>query len=84
MHFTIITDQMALKELKEKSVLIGQFLRRAEKLLKYNFDIVYCSGKDIIVPDFLSRIYLVELNSQMRIERTKKLQRVKIRILFLS
>ena len=40
MIFTVITDHSALKALKEKSVLTGRLLKRAEKLLKYNFDIV--------------------------------------------
>ena len=63
MHFTVITDHLALKALKDKSVLTGHLLRRAEKLLEYNFDIVYCSGNENVVPDFLLRIYLVELTS---------------------
>ena len=52
MHFTVITDYLALKELKNKSVLTGRLLSRAEKLLEYNFDVVYNSGKENIVPDF--------------------------------
>ena len=63
MHFTVITDHLALKALKDKSVLTGRLLRRAEKLLKYNFDIVYRSGNENVVPDFLLRLYLVELTS---------------------
>ena len=63
MHFTVITDHLALKALKEKSVLTGCLLRRVEKLLEYDFDNVYRSGNENLVPDFLSRIYLVELTS---------------------
>ena len=63
MHFTVITDHLALKALKDKSVLTGLLLRRAEKLLEIDFDILYCSGNENVVPDFLSRIYLVELTS---------------------
>ena len=63
MHFTVITDHLALKALKDKSVLTGRLLRRAEMLLEYNFDIVYCSGSKNVIPDFLSRIYLVEMTS---------------------
>ena len=63
MHFTVITDHLALKALKDKSVLTWRLLRRAEKLLEYNFDIVYRLGKENMIPDFLSRIYLVELTS---------------------
>ena len=32
MHFTVITDHLALKALKYKSILTGRWLRRAEKL----------------------------------------------------
>ena len=32
-------------------------------MLKYDFDIAYRSGNENVVPDFLSRIYLVELTS---------------------
>ena len=63
MHFTVITNHSSLKALKDKSVLTGQLLRRAEKLLEYNFDIISCSRKNSVVPDFLLRIYLVELTS---------------------
>ena len=37
MHFTVITDHSALKDLKDKSILTGRLLRRAEKLLEYKF-----------------------------------------------
>ena len=37
MHFTVITDHLALKALKDKSFLTGRLLRRAEKLLGYDF-----------------------------------------------
>ena len=63
MHFIVITDHSALKALKGKSILTGRLLRRADKLLEYDFDVIYCSGRDNVVPDFLSRIYLVELTS---------------------
>ena len=36
---------------------------KGEKFLKYNIDVIYCSGKDNVVPDFLLKIYLVELTS---------------------
>ena len=41
MHFTVITDHLAEKALKENLVLTGRLLRRAEKLMEYNFDVVY-------------------------------------------
>ena len=40
MNFTIITDHSALKALKNKSMLTGRLLLRAEKLLEYNFDVI--------------------------------------------
>ena len=39
MHFTVITDHLALKALKEKLVLTGRLLCRAEKLMEYNFNV---------------------------------------------
>ena len=60
MHFAVITDHFALKALKDKANLTGCLLIRADKLMEYDFDIVYRSGKENVVPDFLSRIYLVE------------------------
>ena len=69
MHSTVITDRSALKALNDKSILTGRLLRRAEKLLEYNFDINYCSGKDNIVPNFMSRIYLMELTSSVEDEK---------------
>ena len=57
MHFTVIMDHSALKSLKGKSILTGRLLRRVEKLLEYNFDVVYRSGKENVVLDFLSKIY---------------------------
>ena len=61
MHFTVVTNHLALKALKEKSILTGRLLRKAEKLITYNFDIVYQAGKENVVPDSLSRIYLADL-----------------------
>ena len=55
MHFTVITEYLALQALKDKSVLTGQLLRSAEKLLEYDFDIVYRSGNENVVPDYLSK-----------------------------
>ena len=82
MHFTVITDHSALKALKDKSVLTGRLLRRAEKLLEYDFDVIYCSGRDNVVPDFLSRIYLVELTSPVEDKRDQEIARSKNKILF--
>ena len=41
MHLTIITDHLSLKALKDKSILTGRLLRRVEKLMEYDFDVVY-------------------------------------------
>ena len=64
---------LSFESFKDKSILTGRLLRRAEKLLEYDFDIIYCSGKDSIVPDFLSRIYLVELTSPIEDERDQEI-----------
>ena len=68
MNFTIIKDHSALKALKDKSLLTGRLLRRAEKLLEYDFDVIYQSGKEHVVPDFHSRLYLVEMSTAGRVE----------------
>ena len=80
MHFTVITDHSALKALRDKSILTGRLLRRAEKLLEYNFDIVCCSGKGNVVPYFLLRIYLVELNSPGEDEKDQEIAKSKNKI----
>ena len=82
MHFTVITDHSALKALKDKSVLTERLLRRAEKLLEYDFDVIYCSGRDNVVPDFLSRIYLVELTSLVEDERDQEIAKSKNNFFF--
>ena len=80
MHFTVITDHLALKALKDKSVLTGRLLRRAEKLLEYNFNIVYRLGKENVIPDFLSRIYLVELTSPDKDRKDQEIAKSKNKI----
>ena len=80
MNFTIITDHSALKALKDKSILTGRLLRRAEKLLEYDFDVIYCAGKEHVVPDFLSRIYLTEMSVTGEIEKDCRLAREKNKI----
>ena len=69
MNFTVISDHSALKALKDKSILTGCLLRRAEKLLEYDFDVIYCAGSEHVVPDFLSRIYLTEMSVTGEIEK---------------
>ena len=64
----IIINHLALKALKDKSLLTERLLRRAEKLLKYDFDIICQCGKENAVPDFLSRLYLAEMSTANRVE----------------
>ena len=59
MYFTVITDHLALKALKDKAKLTDRLLQRAEKLIKYNFDIIYWAGLENIVCNFLSRMYVL-------------------------
>ena len=57
----VITDHYAMKAFKDKSLLTGRLLGRAEKLLENDFDVIYWAGQEHVVPDFLSRIYLAEM-----------------------
>ena len=41
--------------------MTGRLLQRAEKLLEYDFDVIYWASQEHVVPDFLSRIYLAEM-----------------------
>ena len=77
MHFAVITYHSDLKALKDKSILTGRLLRRAEKLLEYDFDVVYCSGRGNVFPDFLSRVYMVELTSPVEDERDQEIAKSK-------
>ena len=69
-----------MKALKHKSVLTGRLLRRAKELHEYDFDIIFCSVKDNVVPDFLSRIYLVELTSPVEDEKDQEIAKSKNKI----
>ena len=61
MYFILVTNHSSLKALTDKPNLTGRLQQRADKLMEYDFTIKYCSGKSNILPDFLLRIYLVEL-----------------------
>ena len=61
MQFTIIAEHSTLRACKDKSLLTGRLLQRAEKLLEYDFDVIYWAGQEQVVSDFLSRIYLAEM-----------------------
>ena len=80
MNFTIIKDHSALKALKDKSLLTGRLLRRAKKLLEYDFDVIYQSGKEHVVPDFLSRLYLVEMSTAGKVENDRRIAAQKNKI----
>ena len=69
MHFTVITYHLLLKALKEKSILTSRVLHRVEKLMEYNFDVVDWAGKEHVITDFLSRIYLVNMPVSEGMER---------------
>ena len=73
MQFTVTTDHSALKALKDKSLLTCRLLQRAEKLLEYNFDVIYWAGQEHVVPNFLSIIYLAEMSVSEDEERDWKL-----------
>ena len=83
MQFTIITDHSALKVLKDKSLLTGRLLRRAEKLLEYDFDVIYWAGQEHVVSDFLSGVYLAEMTVSEDEEGERKLALEKNRIYIL-
>ena len=61
--------------MKNKSLLTRRLLRRAEILLEYNFGVIYSSGKDNVVLDFLSKICLVKLTSTGEDEKEKAIAR---------
>ena len=71
--FSIITDYSALKDLKLKSLLTGRLLRRAEKLLEYDFDIIYKSRKEHVFPVFLPILYLFQMLNAGRVESDKQI-----------
>ena len=80
MNFTIITNHSAFKSLKDKSLLTGRILRKAEKLLEYDFGIIYQSGKEHVVPDFLSIFCLVEMSTVGKVDSDQQIARPKNKI----
>lgn len=53
--FTIITDQQALKHLLEQKIVTPEQQKFMVKLLGFEYNIVYQSGRDNKVADALSR-----------------------------
>ena len=84
MHFIIITDYLALKALKDKLILIGRLLRRVEKLIEYDFNIVYWASSKNIILNFLSRIYvLFSLSNKDSVQEEMLITKKKIRSIYL-
>lgn len=53
--FTVITDHFSLKWLHTLKEPSGRLARWAVKLQQYDFKVIHRSGKDLVVPDMLSR-----------------------------
>ncbi|XP_060536007.1 uncharacterized protein LOC132707976 [Cylas formicarius] len=60
-HFTIVTDHASLIWLNNLKDPTGRLARWALRLQPYDFDIVHRKGKDNVVPDFLSRSVLINV-----------------------
>ena len=57
---TVFTDHKPLQEIKKKKPLLSAPMRLQRMLLRlqwYNLEVVYKSGKDMQLPDTLSRAY---------------------------
>ena len=53
MYFIIFISYLALKALKDKIILKIKLFKSAEKLIKYDFDIIYYFSIKNIISDFL-------------------------------
>ena len=71
---------LGFKSIERQLVLTKRLLRRAENCLNLIFDIVYRSGNKNVVPDFLSRIYLVELTSPDEDGKDQEIAKIKNKI----
>lgn len=56
-RFTLYTDHKALSYMHTQTKLNDMLIRWQDKIAKYSFDVVYRPGKDMTVPDSLSRLY---------------------------
>ena len=60
MPFVIVTDHSALRALRTKECLEGRMLKWAEALSEHDYDIIYIKGVNNVLPDLLSRAFLVQ------------------------
>lgn len=61
MPFKVVTDHASLKWLMSQKDLNGRLARWSLKLQGYDFSIEHRKGKENVVPDALSRVYVEEL-----------------------
>jgi hypothetical protein len=67
-RFVLITDHKAIESIKTKKEFgSGRIKRWFERLERFDFEIKYRSGKDLIGPDALSRAQKVE-NENIEVE----------------
>ncbi|KAL4282483.1 hypothetical protein GQ457_16G010960 [Hibiscus cannabinus] len=66
--FTVITDQQSLKNLKDQVIQTPEQQKWLSKLVGYDFDILYRSGKHNIAADALSRVPSSQLFACSRLE----------------
>lgn len=64
MAFKVVTDHASLKWLMSQKDLSGRLARWSLKLQGYDFTIEHRKGKDNLVPDALSRMFVEELVSE--------------------
>ena len=74
MHFKIVTDHSALKALQQKENLEGRLMRWAEYLMMYDFEILYRAGRENLVPDMLSRAFVVDEDPVLLDERDRAIK----------